>query len=241
MAMSPRFLKRLITGLILAPVALFLLVFHPYTFLLAMAPFLVMSIVEWNNIVQNLPKNKKRIAMMGFAYIPICFFAFFAIRFYQDDMVGCAMHNTHLTWGAAHILALMITVWASDTGAYVMGKSIGGPKLVPKISPNKTWAGFAGAMIWAMGAYTVTFMGVAAYANHMDPGCIITMDLKWLIINGAAIGLISQVGDLFISMLKRRANLKDTGNIIPGHGGVLDRIDGLMLATLYVYITLRFF
>jgi phosphatidate cytidylyltransferase len=108
----------------------------------------------------------------------------------------------------------MVVTWATDIFAYFAGRTIGGPKLAPRISPNKTWAGLIGGMAGA------ALLGwVVAYL--FDLGA----PFAWL---GALMGLIAQCGDLYESWLKRRAGVKDSGTILPGHGGVLDRLDGLL-------------
>jgi phosphatidate cytidylyltransferase len=123
---------------------------------------------------------------------------------------------------------LMLVTWATDIFAYFAGRSIGGPKLAPKISPNKTWAGLLGGMA---GAAVVG--GVAAWLFGFSAEL---PDFLWL---GAPMGLLAQLGDLYESRVKRRLGVKDSGSLLPGHGGVLDRLDGLLpviLATLLVLI-----
>jgi phosphatidate cytidylyltransferase len=114
------------------------------------------------------------------------------------------------------ILALwvFVTVWATDCGAYFAGRAIGGPKLAPRFSPNKTWAGLAGGMVCA---------GLAAAAFFVWAGLPL-----WIIPLSAGLAVLAQLGDLLESWLKRRAGVKDSSNLIPGHGGVLDRLDGLL-------------
>ena len=123
------------------------------------------------------------------------------------------------------VLWLMLVTWATDIFAYFAGRSIGGPKLAPKISPNKTWAGLIGGMAGAAvtGAAAAWLLGIG------EP-------FLWL---GAPMGLLAQLGDLYESGVKRRRGVKDSGTLLPGHGGVLDRLDGLLpviLATLLVLI-----
>jgi phosphatidate cytidylyltransferase len=116
---------------------------------------------------------------------------------------------------------LLATVWGTDIGAYIAGRLIGGPKLAPAISPNKTWAGlFGGMALAALFGYAV-----AALCGARQP----------LAAGGFAIAIavISQLGDLFESYIKRRAGVKESGDLIPGHGGVLDRIDGLIFAAVF--------
>ncbi|MGZ8336073.1 MAG: phosphatidate cytidylyltransferase [Allosphingosinicella sp.] len=113
---------------------------------------------------------------------------------------------------------VFIVTWATDIMAYFAGRSIGGPKLAPRISPNKTWAGLAGGMVGA-----ALFGGLAAWWFQLEPLFL------WL---GGPMGLVAQAGDLYESWVKRRAGVKDSGTILPGHGGVLDRLDGLLAVAL---------
>lgn len=110
----------------------------------------------------------------------------------------------------------MALVWACDSAAYFTGRALGGPKLAPAISPNKTWAGFLGGVA---GATLFAFVLVWLFD--------LPVALAWAT---PALGALSQLGDLFESHLKRCAGVKDSGNLLPGHGGVLDRLDGLVAA-----------
>lgn len=124
----------------------------------------------------------------------------------------------------------VLAVWAVDVGGYVFGCSIKGPKLAPKISPNKTWSGLLGGMLlsfsvssaylWALGVSGTTMLLFGTWA--------------------AAIALVAQMGDLVESAIKRRLNLKDASDLIPGHGGVFDRVDGLIFAAPFVFLLFKF-
>jgi phosphatidate cytidylyltransferase len=133
-----------------------------------------------------------------------------------------------LNWETYHAGALVfwtfIVTWATDIFAYFAGRAIGGPKLAPKISPNKTWAGLIGGMVGA------SFCGWLA-ARYFELGT----PFLWI---GATMGLLAQLGDLYESWEKRRAGIKDSGSIIPGHGGVLDRLDGLLAVATAVMVIL---
>jgi len=108
-------------------------------------------------------------------------------------------------------------VWACDVGAYFVGRMVGGAKLAPTISPNKTWAGLIGGIVIAT---------LFAVILHVMSG------LPWrLLLATPALALLAQIGDLFESWLKRRAGVKDSGNLLPGHGGLLDRLDGVVPVT----------
>lgn len=105
-------------------------------------------------------------------------------------------------------------VWATDIGAFFAGRSIGGPKLAPKLSPNKTWAGLIGGIVAA---------SLLAIVLHVQYG------LPWrMTLATPFLAVLAQGGDLYESWLKRRAGVKDSGNILPGHGGLLDRLDGVV-------------
>ena len=132
--------------------------------------------------------------------------------------------------GLYNVLTLLLIVWASDVSAYFSGRAVGGPKLAPTISPNKTWAGFFGS---SLGAAFVCFILAlppvvekfsATPIGHMSPWGYAAM--------GFFLAMFGQAGDLFISLFKRRYGLKDTGALIPGHGGILDRIDALLLVAV---------
>lgn len=121
--------------------------------------------------------------------------------------------------GLAFALWTLAIVWATDIGAYFAGRAIGGPKLAPRLSPSKTWAGLGGGM------FAAGIIGAAiAYRAHLPAPFL------WI---GGAMAVAAQGGDLFESWLKRRAGVKDSGRLLPGHGGVLDRLDGVVpVATL---------
>jgi phosphatidate cytidylyltransferase len=125
--------------------------------------------------------------------------------------------------GRVNVLFLFMVVWASDIGAYLAGRCLGGPKLAPKVSPNKTWSGALGGLISAMAAG-----GAAAYVMEAAGGAV---PLPRVLLVAAVLGLLAQLGDLFESWIKRRFHVKDTSSLIPGHGGLLDRLDGVLAAS----------
>ncbi|MBY0338305.1 MAG: phosphatidate cytidylyltransferase [Acetobacteraceae bacterium] len=121
--------------------------------------------------------------------------------------------------GRENVLFLFLVVWASDIGAYLAGRRFGGPKLWPAVSPNKTWSGAAGGLAAAMA------VGAAA-AWVLEPG---SASGRAALV-AAALGLATQAGDLLESWIKRRFGVKDSSGLIPGHGGLLDRLDGVLAA-----------
>ncbi len=126
----------------------------------------------------------------------------------------------HPAQGRDIVIWLLLVVWATDIGAYAAGRTIGGPKLAPMISPKKTWAGLAGGIVSAG--------SVGALA-----GAILVLGKPiGLAMGGAALAVWSQVGDLFESHVKRRFGAKDSSNLIPGHGGLMDRLDGVLAGGL---------
>ena len=122
--------------------------------------------------------------------------------------------------GFALALWTLLVVWATDIGAYFTGRRIGGAKLAPSISPNKTWAGLGGGVVAA--AVVGALVGIAAH---------LSVTTLWL---GGLLAVVAQAGDLLESGMKRRAGVKDSGALLPGHGGLLDRIDGLLPVVILV-------
>ncbi len=124
--------------------------------------------------------------------------------------------------GPAVLFWLFAVVWLTDTGAYVAGRGLGGPKLAPAISPNKTWAGFFGGLV----AGALVGLAAGALWPGREPASMAAFSV--------GLALAAQAGDLFESSLKRRFGVKDSSQLIPGHGGLLDRIDSLLAASLVV-------
>jgi phosphatidate cytidylyltransferase len=126
-------------------------------------------------------------------------------------------------WGFVALILIFLVVWVTDIGGYFAGRGIGGPKLWPRVSPNKTWAGAVGGFA----ASLVVAAGFAAFGlGRAGP----------LLVLGAALSIVSQLGDLFESAVKRRFGVKDSSQIIPGHGGLLDRLDGFVAAVVVAAI-----
>lgn len=148
----------------------------------------------------------------GLAYAGLLGIALAALR--GDSMAGLQA-----------TLLLFAVVWATDIMAYFTGRALGGPKLAPAISPGKTWSG-------AIGGTTAAILAGLVVAYYF------TSPLGWAAFAGLSLllSVVSQIGDLFESWIKRRFGVKDSGNLIPGHGGVMDRVDGLATATFTLFL-----
>lgn len=134
------------------------------------------------------------------------------------------LRNGHDPVGLHWTVFVFAVAWAADILAYIVGSMVGGPKLWPRFSPNKTWSGFLGGLVAGM----IAGGGMAAW---LDLG---HLTVFWGAGLGLAAALATMAGDLWESALKRRFGVKDAGNLIPGHGGLLDRVDGLMFAVVVV-------
>jgi phosphatidate cytidylyltransferase len=156
-------------------------------------------------------------------------------RFVTTGLLYAGLPAIALVWlrqqadGFHLVVWTMAIVWATDTFAYFAGRAIGGPKLWPAVSPNKTWAGLFGGVAAA---------SVASAALGAAFGWASGMAL--LAAMGAALALVAQGGDLLESHLKRRAGVKDSGRLLPGHGGIMDRVDGLVPVACLVALGVSF-
>ena len=130
-----------------------------------------------------------------------------------------------MSQGVGWMLLLFVITWAADIFAFLVGSALKGPKLWPRFSPNKTWSGFFGGLLGAMGS-AVLFAALTPL--ELDAVAAATVGLLG--------GLATMAGDLWESMLKRRFGVKDSGDLIPGHGGLLDRVDGLLFATIVIAV-----
>ena len=168
---------------------------------------------EWRALVRGFAQTAVRAAIWnvaGFLYIAV---AALTLLWARSEIVGDLV-----------LLLIVGAVVATDIGAYFAGRAIGGPKIAPRISPSKTWAGLFGGMLGA-----ALLLSAIAYSNGLE----ISSYFPQIALTGAAAAVIAQAGDFFESWMKRRAGVKDSGKLLPGHGGLFDRVDGL-LAVLFV-------
>lgn len=176
---------------------------------------------EWSRLVfgfENRPFIRGLWLAGGLAYIGVAAALLAFMR--QGDI------------GLERVLMVLLAVIATDVGAYFSGRTIGGPKIAPRISPSKTWAGLIGGAIAAGGAMVLTFLW------RLDDDSYRVLALAVFAV-GAVIAVVAQIGDFFESWMKRRAGVKDSSSLIPGHGGLFDRMDGL-LAVGFVLGVLEF-
>ena len=177
---------------------------------------------EWWGLVQRIARTPLAAAVWMVAGVSYVGVAMAVLVSYRADNILVAMFP-------------IIAVIAVDVGAYFAGRSIGGPKIAPSISPSKTWAGLAG------GAIAAAIASFTYFLVERDAGLAHPKSLEFphyalaliAMIWGLGIAIIAQSGDFFESWMKRRAGVKDSGSLIPGHGGLFDRVDGL-LAVLFV-------
>ena len=189
---------RTFSGVLLAAIALAAVVQGGYTFAVLAAAAATAVFYEWTRIVRGWGAAWY---LSGFVYALVSALSLLWVRDRADS-------------GLALVLWVFILVWSVDIGAYFAGRAIGGPKLAPAISPNKTWAGFYGGVM----AATLLSGGWALFVG-LPPIALLLAPL---------FAVAAQGGDLFESWMKRRAGIKDSGRWLPGHGGVFDRLDGLL-------------
>ncbi len=152
-------------------------------------------------------------------------------------LINHADFYSGIQWFSIPFIVIIFAItWLTDTFAFLIGSLLKGPKLAPKISPNKTISGAIGGLIGGMGGAMLTYLLV--YYIPAFSTILSTYNLTWWIflIIGVIASILAQAGDLFESKLKRMAGVKDSGNIFPGHGGMLDRIDAMMFTTFVIYI-----
>ena len=202
--MSPEFKKRLFTSIALL-LSIMTMFFSNLFFVFFLIIFLTVGIVEFLNIINKIHKNIFKKIISNALFISYIFVLFSILLQFS------VFYNLKII-----IFTILLICISSDIGGYFFGKKFNGPKLT-KISPNKTIAGSIGALFFS--SLTST-LAISYLINEIT--------FKSFLL-GIIISLGVQIGDLFFSFLKRQARLKDTGNILPGHGGILDRIDGIII------------
>ena len=227
--MSQNLLKRLITSIVLLSLFIFINFSHQYIFILSILIIGLIICIEANNLFSKLltnknPKKKSSKNKLNTNFIILNIITFFYIFF-----IFCNLsYEIHRSESPIFFLYIISICFFTDIGGYIFGKIIGGKKL-SKISPNKTIAGAIGSFI-----LSIIPLIIALNFNFLDLEFNLTNIIFCLLIS-----FISQIGDLFISLIKRKAKIKDTGNLLPGHGGILDRMDGIIFAVPFSYILIK--
>tara|TARA_B100000900_G_scaffold291614_1_gene250458 strand:- start:3064 stop:3729 length:666 start_codon:yes stop_codon:yes gene_type:complete len=212
--------KRILSSIILIPITIFFIFQGTLLFGFFLSIFFLATSYEWTKM------NKiNSLKIVGVCYL---FFAFALAYLLREYSLGL------------FILILIICIF-TDLGGYIFGKIFKGPKLI-KISPKKTYAG-------ALGGFILSLVAALIYSKYTFTGALTNLNLslwtgmgvnKIYLLFILVISLISQIGDLIISYFKRLAKVKDTGNLLPGHGGLLDRIDGIIFVIPISYLLLNY-
>ena len=202
--------KRLLSSLILLPVVFFLIIEGSFFFNIFLIIIFTISVYEFYQFKFNIYYN-----ILAVIYLLFSFLTFFLLRNINDEK------------GLFYFFMVMIICISTDIGGFAFGKTFKGPKIT-KISPNKTYAG-------VIGAYLISYVFIYIFLEIFNSDTYLLFNYFLIIF---AISTVSQLGDLLISYFKRKAKIKDTGKIIPGHGGILDRIDGMIFAFPISYFIL---
>jgi phosphatidate cytidylyltransferase len=203
--------KRIISSLVMVPIALFAIFSSQKLFIFLVIMVAVLMAFEWAEMSRKMP-DKKKWRLIGFFYIAIPLYCAVSIRILDNEI---------LFW-------MFAIIWATDIFAFFAGRSLGGVKIAPAISPNKTWSGLIGGVLASL--------GIGAISAIIFPGSII-----FFLIISVLISIVEQISDLVESKFKRIFGVKDSGDIIPGHGGVLDRLDGMILVAPLVWVIIFLF
>ena len=203
--------RRILSSIILVPVSIFFIIQGSFTFIFFLSLIFLITSLEWF----KMTKNKDLLRIFGLFFL---FFSFFS-TFYLRQYIGLNF-----------FLFLIIVCIFTDTGGYIFGKVFKGPRLT-KISPKKTYSG-------VFGSFLISLLSGLIYIKYLGQKSKILLetDSIFIILLILFISLVSQMGDLMISYFKRKAKLKDTGKILPGHGGFLDRIDGIIFVMPITYL-----
>ena len=227
--MTQNFLKRLITSIVLLSLFIFINFSHQYIFILSILIIGLIICIEANNLFSKLLTNKNSKKNFSKNKLNTNFIILNIITFSYIFFIFCNLsYEIHRSESPIFFLYIISICFFTDIGGYIFGKIIGGKKL-SKISPNKTIAGAIGSFI-----FSIIPLIIALNFNFLDLEFNLTNIIFCLLIS-----LISQIGDLFISLIKRKAEIKDTGNLLPGHGGILDRMDGIIFAVPFSYILIK--
>ena len=217
--MNLKLKKRITTSVILFLLTIFCIFINPYVFIITIIIVSYLSWHETNYLINSINKSVTNWQHVAFNLITL----FYAFGIFTVSAIGL-----YFLLGPVFFLYALSVCICSDIGGYIIGKNIGGKKLT-KISPNKTISGSLGSFCFSMLPLLVfnNFDKFEYYLYSIDN---FLFCLK--------VSLVCQLGDLFVSYFKRKAKVKDTGRILPGHGGILDRIDGIIFAVPFVFMSI---
>jgi len=205
--------KRVLSSIIIIPLSLFFIIKGSIFFIFFITILFLIACLEWFKMTKRLDFK-----IFGIIFLLLSFYTVYIIR----------------DRGLFEFLMIFIICIATDIGGYVFGKTFKGPKLI-KISPNKTYSGVVGGLLMSI---VVAYLFNVKYDYYFLENHNFLSTL-FFIISVFLISSVSQVGDLIISYFKRASNIKDTSNLLPGHGGLLDRIDGMIFTFPFVYLILK--
>ena len=220
--MKKEFEKRILSSVFIIPISLFFVLQGSVFFLFFLGILFLVTSYEWIKMI----KKNQFIKIIGIFFLFLSFYSAYQLRNYLELTVGLN----------AFLFIILICIF-TDIGGYVFGKVFKGPKLTT-ISPNKTYSGLLGSFIFPVIIsliYNKYYTLTGTYFSSKLPGVNFELNFLFFIL---FISMISQLGDLIISFFKRKAKVKDTGKLLPGHGGLLDRIDGLIFVIPILYLTL---
>ena len=215
--MNKELKKRILSSIILLPIIIYLIIKGSFLFNFFILICFFISIYEWHMMTKNFLYK-----IFGLLFLILSFYTIYKIR---NDF-----SNDY-----DYFLLIILVCVSTDIGGYIFGKIFKGPK-ISRISPNKTYSGMVGSFLLPI---IVIFFFLTSKSNFEIYDKIIFLHNMNLFFTIFFISLVSQLGDFMISYLKRKSNKKDTGNLIPGHGGLLDRIDGIIFATIFYNLLIK--
>ena len=210
--MNNELIKRIFSSLMLIPIALFFIIKGSFLFNFFIIICFLVTSYEWHKM-----SSKKPYYLMGLLFLIISFYSAYKIR-------------TNIDGDYIYFIIILLICISTDIGGYIFGKIFKGPKLT-KISPKKTYSGVIGGYL-----FSIIILNLWFSSNLFIRPQELNSDVFIVIL---IISTVSQVGDIIISYFKRLSKIKDTGKIIPGHGGLLDRIDGMIFAFPFAYIIFK--
>ena len=216
--MKSEFKKRLISSILLIPVCFLLIVEGSILFNLFLFLCFILTILEWN----KMSKKKNYLTISGYVFLSISFISVYLLRNFFDEQKSFIL-----------FLFVIVICISTDVGGYIFGKILKGPRLT-RISPNKTISGMIGSYILSI-ISVILFI----YTNKGFFQSTLQFNIQIFILT-ILISSISQIGDILISYFKRLSKIKNSGNLIPGHGGILDRIDGMLFAFPFSFLIFLF-